>query len=219
MAKVFNYENYVKNLPDAYRKDKDSNNYKILAIEQHSAQKLYKDINDVFNSLDIWQATGKTLDLYGEMYNLTRGNLTDEQYRMNILLRIAQSRAGGSHTSIVKALSAAMGVPVENFRLKDGKTSGNVVIDQLPYDVFQNAGIEPLKVLDMLKAFLGAGIGVESFSISQDVEEACLRIANAIIHGETFICKIEPTMTDTVSTILNPVFVITQNETNEVEVK
>ena len=70
---------YVDNLPDAYRKDTDSNNYKILNIQKIEIDGIKEDTEDVYNTLDLDQATGKTLDLYGDMLGQARGFATDDQ--------------------------------------------------------------------------------------------------------------------------------------------
>ena len=82
------FNDNVRKLPDAYYKGKDGNNYKLLQLNELSAQMLDKDMTDVLNSLDIEQATGATLDLYGQMLGQERGSLNDYQYRLVIKNKI-----------------------------------------------------------------------------------------------------------------------------------
>ena len=81
---AFNKLNHAKNLPDAYRKDKDSNNYKILEVERDAVSQLNAMLNQIYEITDLENATGKTLDLYGEKIGQDRGKATDEQYRVLI---------------------------------------------------------------------------------------------------------------------------------------
>ena len=43
-------DDLVKNLPDAYRKDSESNNYKILQIEKYSMDEFRKTLNEIYES-------------------------------------------------------------------------------------------------------------------------------------------------------------------------
>ena len=76
------------NLPDAYAKAPTSNNYKILEIERRESEFLREGLKNIESILDINNATGKTLDLYGGRVGQKRGLATDDQYRVLILARI-----------------------------------------------------------------------------------------------------------------------------------
>lgn len=185
MAKEFNHEIYVKNLPDYYSKDINSNNNKILEVEKASVRSLEEDITDAYNSLDIWQATGKTLDLYGEMYNQPRENLPDDEYRLIILLKMVRNRAGSDHASVISALSAALNLPANIFHIADSEIGGNIDVLALPYNVIQESGVSIKEVVKNIKMLLGAGIGIDKFNIIQDID-ADLKLASAVVHGEIF---------------------------------
>ena len=189
MAKEFNFDVYAKNLPDAYRKDVNSNNYKILETEKRTQLKLEKDITDIFDSLDIWKATGKTLDLYGEIYNLSRKTMTDDAYRVFILMKVVQMRAGSDHASIVKALSSTLGMPVESLYMTDSEKGGSIDVS-LPYDVFQSAGVTPQQAIDILRNLLAVGVGVDKFNLLHEMQSS-LQLATAITQGEKFIVTVE----------------------------
>ena len=219
MAKEFNSEVYVKNLPDYYRKDANSNNYKILEIEKHALRKLDEDISAVYDTLDIWKATGKTLDLYGEMYNQPREGLEDDPYRVLILLKMVRNRAGSDHTSIINALTAALGLPADIFNIVDSEISGNVDVLALPYNVLQESGIGVKQVWLNIRALLGAAIGIDKFNIVQDTPQNDLVIATANTYGERFTIEIKAKAYENVNTTLETAPVTVQSEINEVEVK
>ena len=191
MAKEFNADIYVKNLPDCYRKDKNSNNHKILLTEKYALRKLEEDSEDVYNSLDIWQATGRTLDLYGEMYNQPRDGMDDDQYRAIILLKMARDRAGSDHTSIVNALSGVLGLPPSVFCMVDSEISGNVDIEAMPYSILHDAGISVKQLWQNLKLLLGAGIGIGKLNVVHDLPESDLIIATAITHCVHYFVEVE----------------------------
>ena len=54
-------------MPNCYRKDEYGNIYKLLYLNASAIEELKEDILAVGESLDLKIATGKTLDLYGEM--------------------------------------------------------------------------------------------------------------------------------------------------------
>lgn len=191
MPKEFNFEHYAKNLPDAYRKDKESNNYKILEVEKQSTQMFNDDAENVFESLDIWQATGKTLDLYGEIYNLPRKDMNDDQYRIMILLKLAQNRSGSDHASIVSTLASVLGVPVDTFWMTDSDVPGNVDINALPYNVIQEAGVSIVEVWTRLKALLAAGVGIERFNVVHGLPDIETKIATVVTHGVEYVVDIK----------------------------
>lgn len=217
MAKDFNYLEYVKNLPDAYRKDKDSNNYKILETEKHSIEIFQADTVEVYDSLDIWKAKGYTLDLYGEIYQIPRNGMDDDTYRLKILLKIIEIKAGSDHTSIIKTLSATLGIPIEIFNIVDSEISGNIDVE-FPYSIFQEAGVSPKEVYDAIKMLLGAAIGVDKFNLLHELPESKLLIATAMTVAERFTVEIKPIWYEDVQTILDPAIVTMQHEINEVEV-
>ena len=191
MAKEFNHNIYVKNLPDCYRKSIQSNNNKILQIPKGEIGKLNEDAEAVFATLDIWQATGGTLDLYGEMYNLPRENMTDDQYRLMILLKMTRNRAGSDHTSIINALVTALNIPAETLCIVDSEISGNVDVDNLPYNVLVDAGVTVKQAWTQLKLLLAAGVGIGRFSIMHDQPNNPLKIAVAITQSEQFTIEID----------------------------
>lgn len=68
-------------LPDCYRKDPESNNYKLLEIGHLAIDKLMNDISYTKNSKDLTKAYGATLEHFGNMIGQLRGSLDDNQYR------------------------------------------------------------------------------------------------------------------------------------------
>ena len=94
----------VSRLPDCYRKDSESNNYKLLELGRMATAELRDDIQAVLDCLDLNQAAGKTLELYGDMMGQRRGLLNDEQYRYMILSQIGRNVVQGDYNSIMRAL-------------------------------------------------------------------------------------------------------------------
>jgi hypothetical protein len=152
---------YVKSLPDAYKKHSESNNYKLLLMEEQLVGGLKEDIEAVHNTLDIYSATGKTLDLYGAMLGAPRGSATDEQYRYLILQKVAQNMVTGDYNSIVNAISVAFDVPVTEFKFVETENPVEVECVNLPYGVILNAGITEDQVRKIISNLLPIGVKLE----------------------------------------------------------
>ena len=165
-------DNYTNALPDAYRKDKDSNNYKLLYLEYALVNGLRDDIEAVDTVMDIHKATGRTLDLYGDMYNQARGGLTDEQYRVIILQRVARNRAGGDYNSTVEALASVLGVSPSEIRLIEEDNPRMIAVADLPYSALQEAGITSKQAYQMIESLMPVGIPLAPLSLEGTFEFA-----------------------------------------------
>ena len=216
--KSFNYERLEKNLSDYYDKNENSNITKIFKLIKQSQSKFDDEIAFLQESLDIYNAKGKTLDLYGDIYGQLRGSMDDDKYRLFILLKIAQNRAGSDHASIVNALVSALGIPPETFKLTDGEISGNVNVEIFPYDVLQTAGITPQQVRAIIEEMLATGVSLYNLNVTHELPEGNLYIANAVAFGEQFDVNIEAKIQNSVETTLNTSVAVTLGEHYDLEV-
>lgn len=160
----------VQQLPDCYRKDKDSNNYKLLKLAHASIQGFEDDTQQLYDMLDISKAKGKTLDLYGEAYKQKRGALTDEQFRLVVLQKVAQNFVTSDYDSIVKALSVAFGVDINSFVIEETGKPLEVEVKNLPYDVLQATGIGANAIHQIIKAMITVGITLAPLELTGTFE-------------------------------------------------
>ena len=163
MAK-FNHE-YVKNLPDTYAKSENSNNYKILNIGKGFATELEKTIEDIHNSLDIEQAAGKTLDLYGEMLNQPRGFATDPQYRVMIKARIMRNVMDGDYNSLIKAACIMFGCEPSEFSIQESEDPATIDVITLPYRVLNYLGVSAEQVVEIIQTLLPVCVKIGEVSL------------------------------------------------------
>jgi hypothetical protein len=169
---------YIGHLPDVYQKGETSNNYKLLLLEQKSVEALYKDIEGTWEMLDIYSATGETLDLYGEMYDQPRGKATDEQYRYLIAQKVAQNMVEGDYNSIVNSIAVAFDVPPTKFKFVE-TAPAEVECSDLPYEVLLNAGITVEQAIAIIEAILPVGVtlapmeltGTFEFGVADEYDE------------------------------------------------
>ena len=164
--------NNAEKLPDSYAKHKESNNYKLLNLNEQAIATLKKDMDDVLKSVDIQQATGKTLDLYGDMVGQQRGSLTDVQYRFMILTKVGINITQGSYDTILGAACRIFDCEPSDIVLNDSENPCRVVIDKFPFDVLVNAGFSSEQAVEMLEMLLPIGVTIDSGNFAGTFEFA-----------------------------------------------
>lgn len=149
----------VSRLPDCYRKDSESNNYKLLELGRMATAELRDDIQAVLDCLDLNQAAGKTLELYGDMMGQRRGLLNDEQYRYMILSQIGRNVVQGDYNSIMRALVLMFGSKLGDITLDDLEIIEEdrpcvVKLTKFPVYVLINAGFSSRQAVAMIESLL-----------------------------------------------------------------
>lgn len=199
----FFQDNYIKNFPDCYDKGTNSNFYKIMQLLRYDEDNFRAVLQELHNCLDLDDATGFSLDLYGEMLGQLRDNATDDQYRALIKLKIAQQRSEIDCNSIINTLSSTLGVAPEQFKITDAEISGFVDIE-IPVDTLMGAGLSIETVYKALKQLLTAGVGIRSINITQEVKDAKLAAGTAGMFTQNFILDIEAMIGETATAVLYP---------------
>lgn len=161
MPRRFDRTNYANNLPDAYNKRSGSNNVKILSIEKRTLDGFLEELADVYNSLDLDVATGKTLDLYGEMVGQARGMASDEQYRVMIKSRILRNMTNGDYNSIARAVSLIFSCDPTEFKLTEEKPCV-VKLEGLPYEMLNSSGVDLNDAISIIAEVMPVGVRLES---------------------------------------------------------
>lgn len=172
----YNKEHPAYNLPDAFVKAPNSNNYKILEIERCESVILRERLAYVESILDIMNASGKTLDLYGERVGQKRGLATDEQYRVLILARILRNLSNGSYDSVVKCLSMIFKcdpseIHFENETSDEAKMC-TLEIVKLPVDKISQAGFTQKQAMAIIKAMIPICVSVKDYFVESTFEFA-----------------------------------------------
>ena len=172
MQAEFN-KNLVKNLPDAYKKSTDSNNFKILEIERVACNDLRQGLRQIFNVyadtpenegiLNIDNAKGKTLDLYGERVGQKRGIANDEKYLLMIKAKIMRNISDGSHKSLVNALCETFDCEPSLVTITDGGDPYTVNLTNLPLETINNAGLTTSQTVAIIESLLPIGVKLTSF--------------------------------------------------------
>ena len=159
----FNFDNLAKNLPDCYKKNEYSNNYKILEIERRAGAGLRDCLNDIGEILDIENATGAVLDAYGERYRQPRGKAADQQYRIMIKTKIAKTLSSGSYKDIVDVICFAFNCTIDDVLLLESSTNPmSVSLERLPLTAINSSGFTTAQAYQLIKSMIPAAIELQS---------------------------------------------------------
>lgn len=170
MASQFDRDELAKNLPDAYRKDEESNNAKILEIEKSALDKLRSEIEGIYESLDIDRAYGSTLDLYGEMIGQTRGIATDDQYRVLIKNKIVRNFSSADYNSIIRAICVTFDCAPSDVQLVELDDPCKVKMEGLPISRINECNIDISTAVSIVNGLLPVGVYMEAITFSGTFE-------------------------------------------------
>lgn len=172
MVTRFNREQLERNLPDVYNKRETSNHAKILGIEKNASDSLRMAAAEISESLDIDEAYGKTLDLYGEMLGQLRGMATDEQYRVLLKNKIIRSFSNSDYNSIVNAICTTFDCAPSDIVLRETEEPCTVTLEGLPITKLNECNIDISTAVKIINSLLPAGVHMEAMSFSGTFEFA-----------------------------------------------
>lgn len=158
----FYFDNLAKNLPDAYKKDSSSNNFKILEIERDANGVLRNTLDEIAAILDIEQVSGTMLDMYGKKVGQARGKATDVQYRAMIKSKIARCYCDGGYKNIIDALCYTFGCTKDEVRIVETDTPMTVLLDKAPLNAIIKAGFSTGQAEQIIKSILPTTITLDS---------------------------------------------------------
>ena len=143
----------VKKLPDCYEKKAEGNNNKLLSLSKNLTDQFKKTLKDLEDSLDLNLAYGKTLDLYGTMYEQNRGGFEDTRYRYLILTKVARNMVGANYQSVLEHMAKMFNCNQEDIALDD---IGNctVKLTKMPIEVLLGAGFTSKQAVVMTESLL-----------------------------------------------------------------
>ena len=153
---------WVERLPDAYAKGEDSNNYRILNLQQQLFETVLEDIDMLEKVLDLGLAFGKVLDLYGELLGQKRCGLMDEQYRMILRNCLVKNRADGDWESVTQGIEAMFGTKTGEVVLEERAQPGVVWLKKCPYTTLLRIGLETRRVVELMETLLAVGVRLEA---------------------------------------------------------
>lgn len=163
-------ETLIDNLPDCYKKDKGSNNYKLLELSKKNVDAFRECLISIENSLNLNNARGATLDLYGKLVGQSRGLATDEQYILLIKTRIMRNLANGSNKGVVYALCAILNCEQSQVHITDTNNPCEVVIT-VPLGSIIEAELTVKQFNQLVKSILPVGVVLSANTIYEGTFE------------------------------------------------
>lgn len=151
--------NRAKDLSDAYAKSIDSNNYKLLQLLNLLCLDFHCDLLKIFDSRDLNYAVGKTLDRYGEMLGIARGNATDDQYRINIIGKIGRLTTDGSCNDTINRIADVIGEDPTKISIVENEMS--VEIRGLSMKALEDSGYSSEEVTAIIKELIPICVALE----------------------------------------------------------
>lgn len=161
--KYYNPSNHAKNLPDYFKQTSDSNNFKILELERYTNETLRNDLRAIEAMLSIDEATGTTLDFYGERIGQQRGIANDVQYRLMLKAKIMRSLTTGTYDSIINAVAQTFNCQPTDVILTESIEP--CVIEELtvPLKIINEAGLSSYQTHQIVKSLLPVAITLNSY--------------------------------------------------------
>ena len=170
--------NRAKNLSDAYRKDKDSNLYKLLQLANLLYVDLEADLNCINASRDLFYATDATLDRYAEMFGVKRGSSNDEQLRTKILNAIVINYGSPDCNSVIKNIALMFNETAENISIAENASESAVIVNGLTIEQLEANGYTSSEAAEFIRKMLPIGVNLERtlFAGSLEVIESGVMI-------------------------------------------
>lgn len=107
----------IKLLSTAFRKDPDSNNYKIIAIIATGFDELEKVLEDIRNAHFVETAQGKSLDYIAKLFNVTRQQgESDEDLRARLFVEFKKYLSCGTKDDILQVIKFYAKLRDEDYR-------------------------------------------------------------------------------------------------------
>lgn len=161
----------VNKLPDSYAKG-ESNNYKLLNLNEQAIADVKADMQAVLQAIDLQQATGHTLDLYGEMVGQKRGVLNDVQYRLMILTRIGINVVQGNYATVIECAKNMFNCEASDIVLVDSEEPCKVDVVTFPLEVLVAAGFSSTQAIELLEMLLPTGVVINNANFNGTFEFA-----------------------------------------------
>lgn len=162
----------VNKLPDSYAKGQQSNNYKLLNLNEQAIADVKADAQAIFNALDILTASGHTLELYGDMVGQKRGVLNDVQYRYMILTRMGINVAQGNYETVIANAKQIFECEASDIIIRDSEKPCTVELEKFPLEVLVSAGFSSTQAIAMLESLLPIGVTVDNANFDGTFEFA-----------------------------------------------
>ena len=170
-SKKFNYDNLAENLPDAFAKDENSNNYKLLNLHKFGTDQMRMVLAQISESMTIGGADGHALDdVHGGRVNLARGSWNDDAYKIRLRAKTMQNITDGSFPKMVEALAYILQIDPSEIKIYECDDANAVIIADISLLALDNAGIPFKDIVPMVERLLPVNVHVREYGFSGTLE-------------------------------------------------
>lgn len=136
-----------------------SNMQKLIRALLSQANRIDAELEEVYEQQHINSATGKNLDHFGELINVSRnGNEPRDKYRARIKAEFAQSRIGTDFNSFTEFCASILNTQISNieFSTNYAANAATVVVSANP-SIYTSSSLNTQDVSDLLSNGVPAG--------------------------------------------------------------
>lgn len=163
--------NNAKLLPDAYRKDTDSNIYKLFQLINLTYSEAESDLKNIELRRNLESASGTVLDLIAESYGVARNGESDDNVRTRILFKIVKNNTSVDCNSIIEAINTLLNqVPeyvswyMSDFikpliSIKEGECS--ICVLGMTLDMVKKSGLSKKEITKLVSELIPIGVKLE----------------------------------------------------------
>lgn len=159
---MYSVKQLVSLFTDHFRKDEESNTYKLMQLFSDELQLLEETNNRIIEWRNIDKAEGKQLDLIGQNIVQPRGTATDEVYRIMLKTKIARNLADGTLNGLITAIAYVLQVDKREIKVTEMWDLLNqpacIAVEAIPLDKINNAGLTANEFEDILRSLVSAGV-------------------------------------------------------------
>lgn len=159
---MYSVKQLVSLFTDHFRKDEESNTYKLMQLFSDELQLLEETNNRIIEWRNIDKAEGKALDLIGQNVVQPRGTATDEVYRIMLKTKIARNLADGTLNGLITAIAYVLQVDKKEIKVTEMWDLLNqpacIAVEAIPLDKINNAGLTANEFEDILRSLVSAGV-------------------------------------------------------------
>lgn len=156
-------DRFINRLTDNYKKNPESNVYKLMSIAAGVIQENEDDLNKIGAWRDVDQAEGKALDLLGQNVRQNRGQAGDEVYRVMIKSKVMRNLSNGSINTLIEFLSFILQIDKSKIKINElwsVGAPGDLKID-LPMDSINATGLSRKQFGTLINLVTVAGVNAE----------------------------------------------------------
>lgn len=157
----------IKLLSTAFRKDQDSNNYKLLKVIDSEFNNIEQTIKDIKNARFVDFAQGKSLDYIASLFNIRRKqNETDDHFRARIKLAFSKITDMATINDIKEIIAATLQTETNRVKIKDKYDIEPALFYLYVYlQDLKNAGLTIDEFQELIKAIKPAGVRVQVYQL------------------------------------------------------